>query len=402
MGGTLSEGTDEQAGLKLWSTATRKQIEESAVREAAVGAVAKVLIEDVTQTLLSTRRRLQGGGGNALLINFELEMTYSVVENLDKPTLSNLYKQSFDTEQDRITYLLKLVSDPDFKDVRTIEALVGGSSAVDVPADEEGGGSGNGILIGSIVGISAAVAIGIAGGLYVIRRGKNEKKNAMGKRSKDAPSTNGEFYGSTQASSGVNNSQAQRWTNEILVNTEADDVSTLGGSVLAGLNIENNAGAAGDEPTASVHGDYDFDKQQYRIEPSVADHTRLTHATGFSMFSKLGMLGESLFADDQSFEQQFVDDDEAGENMMMTDDETAKVRPFEVRAPPGMLGMVRDAKNDYSPPQKKNKLQNNLLGPLLTTSVCLLVSIFLIRFSRLWIHPMGEFQWYGPSNRIAS
>jgi hypothetical protein len=210
-----------------------------------------------------------------------------------------------------------------------------------VPADEQEGSAGNGILIGSIVGVSAAVALGIAAAIFMFRRGKNSKKNSMGKRSKDTPSTNGEFYGSTQASSGVINSQAQRWTNEILVNTEADDVSTLGGSVLAGLNIENNAGAAGDEPTASVHGDYDFDKQQYRIEPSVADHTRLTHATGFSMFSKLGMLGESLFADDQSFEQQFVDDDEAAENMM-TDDETAKVRPFEVRAPPGMLGMVRD------------------------------------------------------------
>lgn len=127
---------------------------------------------------------------------------------------------------------------------------------------------------------------------------------------------------------------------EILVEPQ-DDISTLGdpmwgpgGMILGGIEK--------DEATATVGDDYDYTKQ-YRAtrDPlSIAgttnthdrttseDMSKLSSNQSLSM-SKLGKMGEILFADDHSFEEQFSDPEER----------------FNVVAPAGKLGMVIDTPN---------------------------------------------------------
>ena len=90
-----------------------------------------------------------------------------------------------------------------------------------------------------------------------------------------------------------------------------------------------------------------------------------TESTAFTNYSKLGLLGDSVFADDMSFEQQFAD--EEGEPMTDTDDNNngknnRRPKPFEVRAPPGMLGMVIDTPNGGVPVVRAIKPDSILTG----------------------------------------
>lgn len=124
-----------------------------------------------------------------------------------------------------------------------------------------------------------------------------------------------------------------------------DDVSTLGdpmfltGGMLMG-------GLEKDEVTASVGDDYDY-ARQYRLQTGQAnssserpDRSRLlseemtkTSSANSTTISKLGRMGDSLFADDASFEQQFAEPEER----------------FDVVAPAGKLGMVIDTPNGGMP-----------------------------------------------------
>jgi C-terminal processing protease CtpA/Prc len=100
-----------------------------------------------------------------------------------------------------------------------------------------------------------------------------------------------------------------------------------------------------DEVTASVGDDYDYArqyrKQQLGQGQSVsADRSRLasedftkSSSAGSATMSKMGRMGESLFADDASFEQQFADPEER----------------YDVVAPAGKLGMVIDTPNGGMP-----------------------------------------------------
>ena len=111
-----------------------------------------------------------------------------------------------------------------------------------------------------------------------------------------------------------------------------------GGMMVAGLEK--------DEVTASVADDYDYAKQ-YRmtngaasISGSTRDRSRLTSedytknsSANSTTLSKLGRIGDSLFSDDASFEQQFAEEEER----------------FDVVAPAGKLGMVIDTPNGGLP-----------------------------------------------------
>lgn len=95
----------------------------------------------------------------------------------------------------------------------------------------------------------------------------------------------------------------------------------------------------------SVGDDYDYTKQ-YRRDPlsiggntagtrdrtTSEEFTKMSSANSAAM-SKLGKIGENLFADDASFEQQFADLEER----------------FDVVAPAGKLGMVIDTPNGGVP-----------------------------------------------------
>jgi C-terminal processing protease CtpA/Prc len=96
----------------------------------------------------------------------------------------------------------------------------------------------------------------------------------------------------------------------------------------------------------SVGDDYDYTKQyRHAREPlsiggasnsrdrvQSEDFTKVSSANSAAM-SKLGRMGDNLFADDASFEQQFEDPEER----------------FDVVAPAGKLGMVIDTPNGGMP-----------------------------------------------------
>jgi hypothetical protein len=161
-------------------------------------------------------------------------------------------------------------------------------------------------------------------------------------------------------------------TNEIWFDPSRDDVSTLDGGTMHDMAL----GAAGDEPTASVNMDFDYNKNRYRSSATVDEHSRFTSSTNptaFTTLSKLGMRSatSSLFDrnnDEQSFDQQFADmDDEEimtavgsmnwsrtrsndkDANAALMNDIANRVRPFEVMVPPGMLGLVIDSPNGSVP-----------------------------------------------------
>jgi hypothetical protein len=134
---------------------------------------------------------------------------------------------------------------------------------------------------------------------------------------------------------------------EILVEPQ-DDISTLGDPMFApgGMLM---GGLEKDEVTASVGDDYDYARQyrHYQVGRNPAsvggstrdrdrlpsgDYTKSSSANSTTM-SKLGRMGDSLFADDASFEQQFAEQEEN----------------FDVVAPAGKLGMVIDTPNGGVP-----------------------------------------------------
>lgn len=159
-------------------------------------------------------------------------------------------------------------------------------------------------------------------------------------------------------------------TNEIWFDPNRDDVSTLDGGTLPDMVLGNG----GDEPTASVNNDFDYNKNRYRSSASGADEqsrfTSSTNPTAFTSFSKLGIRNmPSSVDDDQTFEQQFADMDEEeimtavgsmnwtarsrinnnNSSSALMNDIANRVRPFEVMVPPGMLGLVIDTPNGSVP-----------------------------------------------------
>ena len=228
------------------------------------------------------------------------------------------------------------------------------------------------IIIGSIIGVVAALVIA---GFFVFRLRKKTKDinqpsslDLKSRTKEETPISNNGHHSSNDHDHRESSQSAppqQRWTNEIVVDPSADDVSTLGGSVLAGLNLMEGGNNQGeDEPTASVNLDYDFDRQQYRSDVEDIRSRSQMESTAFTNYSKLGLLGDSVFADDMSFEQQFADEED--EPMTDTDDnnnsKNKKPKPFEVRAPPGMLGMVIDTPNGGVPVVRAIKPDSILTG----------------------------------------
>jgi C-terminal processing protease CtpA/Prc len=131
---------------------------------------------------------------------------------------------------------------------------------------------------------------------------------------------------------------------EILVEPQ-DDVSTLGDPMFApgGMLM---GGLEKDEMTATVGEDYDYSRQYRQMQNAASiggstkdrdrllseDYTKNSSANSATM-SKLGRMGDSLFSDDASFEQQFAEEEER----------------FDVVAPAGKLGMVIDTPNGGLP-----------------------------------------------------
>ena len=185
-----------------------------------------------------------------------------------------------------------------------------------------------------------------------------------------AAATGNNPYGSTKDDS--TEQQYATTTNEIWVDPNADDVSTLGGGTLP-----NEFAFGQDEPTASVNMDYDYNRNQYRVpdaeERTQSQFTTASNPTTFTNFSKLGLLGQADFAadDDHSFEEQFAELDDEIRSTQKYDapqvnnnsgNLSNRVKPFEVRAPPGKLGMVVDTPNGGVPVVRAIKADSVLNG----------------------------------------
>lgn len=240
----------------------------------------------------------------------------------------------------------------------TAAAGIGSGSSTTTTTTTKGGQVGSGIIAGVIVGLVVGAAIAF---FFVYTSARRRRKKASGSHKSNADgATNAEESPVSQGSEGLRLQQQQRWANEIIIDPSADDVSTLGGSVLGGLNLMENGSVhhPGDEPTASVHLDYDYAAAAAGGDPyrssgdersrSVADHTFTSYSHAGGGGGGTTMLGQSVFADDMSFEQQYADggdnDDNNNNNANTTTNNNAlnEARPFVVKAPPGKLGMVVD------------------------------------------------------------
>jgi hypothetical protein len=191
--------------------------------------------------------------------------------------------------------------------------------------------------------------------LWLIRRRKRPTGGNATKETDDDSDNNVNCTGGTLQRQQDSEKNFQRGTtNEIWIDPNADEVSTLDGGTLLPLSF----GLAPDEPTASVNLDFDFNRNQYRTDTE--DHTQshqtaISNPTAFTGFSKLAIQSESEFADHRSFEEQFAElDDEAllPQPRHWEDPMSSRVKPFEVRAPPGKLGMVVKPFEVRAPPGK--------------------------------------------------
>jgi hypothetical protein len=224
--------------------------------------------------------------------------------------------------------------------------------------------SGGGISTGVVAGIGASAAcLALLVALVLVHRRRNPgpktAKEVTGDH--DHHDDDGSDHVVSRATTGKSPEEEERGTtNEIWIDPNADEVSTLGGGTLQPLGF----GMGQDEPTASVNLDFDFHRNQYRTG-DVEDRTQsqqTTASTAFTTLSKLGLRGAPEFADDISFEEQFAELDDDAERTMAVDPIAQRVKPFEVRAPPGKLGMVVDTPNGGVPVVRAIKPDSVLSG----------------------------------------
>jgi hypothetical protein len=220
------------------------------------------------------------------------------------------------------------------------------------------GGISAGVVAG--IGVGAAVVVMLIGLVFFHRR----RTHPVGQSAKEVgglSDDDGSDHVVSRATTGKSPEEEERGTtNEIWIDPNADEVSTLGGGTLHPLGF----GMGQDEPTASVNLDFDFQRNQYRTGDG-EDRTQsqqTTASTAFTTLSKLGLRGAPEFADDISFEEQFAELDDDAERTTAVDPIANRVKPFEVRAPPGKLGMVVDTPNGGVPVVRAIKPDSVLSG----------------------------------------
>ncbi|KAG7366567.1 filamentous hemagglutinin family outer membrane protein [Nitzschia inconspicua] len=262
---------------------------------------------------------------NALIIVFDVFLDFKSESN-EQPVASWVFL-SFDESLDRAEYVRSLQQrSSTFMPIEDVEVNVAGY--IPPPTSTSGGNVNTAVIVGASVGSIALVVLVV---LLTLRRRNGRKKSVgasqTGPDSYQTPSTQHDVKVST----------------EILVEPQ-DDVSTLGDPMFGAGGMVMN-GMEKDEVTASVGDDYDYTKAFRRDPLSVGgntastrdrmaseEFTKMSSANSASM-SKFGRVGDNLFADDGSFEQQFVDPEER----------------FDVVAPAGKLGMVIDTPNGGVP-----------------------------------------------------
>lgn len=279
----------------------------------------------------STRRSLQEETEPVLIdsvvIQYKILFLYQSPEEMN---VEYLFGSTFDTTAKRQAYIRELKRKDQSRTLTSVEqvqvAVDGWEPApTQAPTPEPEKKMNIAVIAGGAVG---GVALVVLIALFACRgRGKGSTEKPVSS-SQNLPATPNKVKVST----------------EIVVEPQ-DDISTLGdpmfgqGGMMMG-SVER------DEMTATVGDDYDYTKH-YRGQPgplsisgttrtrdrmSSEDMSKMSSNQSLS-FSKMGKMGENIFADDSSFEEQFIDPEER----------------FDVVAPAGKLGMVIDTPNGGIP-----------------------------------------------------
>jgi hypothetical protein len=231
---------------------------------------------------------------------------------------------AFNSDEDRAAYTLRLrqTLNAAFSDVTQVELLVEGvAPQEDIPKPNGSSGSNVWVVVGATAGGSLVILLA---GLFVMRTfgGGGSKGNNQGPHTASM----------TEVRMGV--------STEIAVDRQ-DDISTLGDpGMYGGGGMVMGSSLPRDERTASLGDDYDYARYLAAAPggagQSVAEsRSRLTSTDSGRGSSKVigGPMANTVFSDDESFEQQYS---------------TAEDK-FEVTVPPGKLGMVIDTPNGGVP-----------------------------------------------------
>ncbi|MGK3736765.1 MAG: hypothetical protein ACI8RD_000698 [Bacillariaceae sp.] len=329
------DGTLNGEDAIVWKNVTEAQITEYIRSEADPSIEVVALTVNIVEQLKEKNQRSlqQLGGGDSLLVFFNVSMAYR--SKSDDYDADELVWSAFASPVDRAEYNIKLKEQSrTFDPVQLVQVVVQGYDAPPTqapkPAKEKKDETEIAVIVGASIGGAALIILII---LLFLRR----------RSGKTVSEKHEEEFDDTGASPSTNNRNIKVST-EILVEPQ-DDVSTLGdpmwgqgGMIMGGMDK--------DEVTASVGDDYDYTKQYRNIRDPLSiagttntrdrnfseDMSKMSSVQSTSM-SKLDKMGGNLFADDASFEEQFLDPEER----------------FDVVAPAGKLGMVIDTPNGGIP-----------------------------------------------------
>lgn len=331
--------------LRVWTNIVRQTPIRATVTDPSAPAVASATQADAVPPAVR-RRSLQATV--PLRIAFDTAVSYRSTGT--DHNLQELIASAFDTEDDREAYMtsLKRTNDGAFQTLKEISTVsVGGVDvAVPVPVQEESTDMTIFIIIGACAGGGALLLLILF--LFWKNYAGGDRGSTLGKTE---AISHGNLTGST-ANNGV--------TTEIVMEQDRDDVSTLG-DPMGGMYSPNGGMMMNtmdrDERTASVADDYDYKylkHHNFNNNPDNPNRDKLMSeddgrsrmnsednltrdSSGKTSQSKLGFsqMGESIFSDDASFEEQYSEPDEQV--------------PFEITVPAGKLGMVIDTPNGGFP-----------------------------------------------------
>jgi len=337
--------TLDKSGIEVWEQVTERFLEEyfsNVVEPSMMGVTVwtQVLnvrypVADVNDATGSSRRLQQDDSKDpsteSLAIEFDLKIFYrSFADDYD---LDQLVWSAFDSPRDKTIYVSRLQRRSEaFRPVQDVGVKLDGyeppptlaptriptRAPTQAPKPEKADSA---VIVGASLGSVAFVILIVL--LFLRHRTSKTLDDNKVTETVVTPTTTGNVKVST----------------EILVEPQ-DDVSTLGDPTFGqGMMM---GGIEKDEMTATVGDDYDYTKHYRNTRGAAPTNTRdrlaseemskMSSVQSISM-SKLGKMEEHLFADDASFEEQFIDPEER----------------LDVVAPPGKLGMVIDTPNGGTP-----------------------------------------------------
>jgi hypothetical protein len=275
-------------------------------------------LAELPATAGSRRTRSLQAPVSVLEITFDTQVSFrSELFNLD---IAAFIGGAFNTEEDRVTYIKDLQSSGDraFSYVSSVKIVINGEEqdVIDAAPLPSSGGLSSFTLYIIIGAAGGGLVIAILATLFYLRH-KGKRKPVTVASTNNSGGHMGERVGAD------------------IVMDNQDDISTLGDPMYAPGGMMMGAGLDRDETVSPsiVSGDWDYAKNygvaagpDTRLRTDTLQSSQNGSYADLSSFGGLTKMDNSIFSDDMSFEQQFVEVEER----------------FEVDAPAGKLGMVID------------------------------------------------------------